>query len=61
MDYNWPWEIAKSVLMTDNMEKNAQKTGAWGLKIHKTSNICSSVTIVVQYLDNIIRIIFPKF
>ena len=52
MDYNGLWEIAKSVLM-----KKKKKMGTQGIK----KNICTIVIIIVQYLDNIIKIIFPKF
>ena len=50
--------------MADDMgfRKNCpKKRRPGGQKINKTKNICSTVTIVVQYLDNIIRIMFPKF
>ena len=32
-----------------------------GQKVNKTKNICSIVIVVVQHLDNIVTMIFPKF
>ena len=50
--------------MVDIMElrkKYPQKRRPGVKKVNKTNKICSIVTVLVNYLDNIITIIFQKF
>ena len=45
-----------------DFEEITLKNGGPGVKkINKRETICSIVIIVVQFLDNVITIIFPKF
>ena len=44
-----------------DLNKMSKKWRQDGQKVYKTKNICSIFMILVNYLDNIITIIIPKF